>query len=261
VGAAARSQAHRAIDAGHAGAADPDSAAAIAFDEHPAFARQRRALRGHVALGRQAGADEPLGQRGVQAAGDGVFAQAVVAREEGAHFKRRVAPCRVRPHHANVQPGQHRPIGLERQHLLGAAQHHATPVRPVVAPAVRHDVAARHTQAASDQRHIRFVQWAAFDQRWRREGQPLAVALDLHQAHTTFLHHVFRLRHAAGFQPRVASAQRGVAGKRKFAPRAENAHAVVGPRSAALGRGRQHKGALRQVGPVREVLHGLGAEA
>ena len=66
---------------------------------------------------------------------------------------------------------------------------------------------------------------------------------------------------AARLQPRMAGAQRGVSGKRQLAPRAEDAHAVVGPGRAAFGGGRQHKGGFREVGPVRELLHRLGGQA
>ena len=54
---------------------------------HAPGAAQAGALAGHVLRGGQACANEPLRQGGVQAAGDWVFDQAVVAGEEGAHFE------------------------------------------------------------------------------------------------------------------------------------------------------------------------------
>ena len=103
--------------------------------------------------------------------------------------------------------------------------------------------------------HVGFIQWAALDQGWSSERQAFAVTAQLHQPHAAFLHHVFAARHAAGLEPGVAAAQRRVAGERQFTTRAEDAHAVVGARGRALGRGWQQEGALRQVGPVGEVLH------
>ena len=95
--------------------------------------------------------------------------------------------------------------------------------------------------------------------RWGRgcKGQAFAVAPELDQPYAAFLHHILALRLAAGLQPGVAAAQRGVAGKGQLAARAEDADLVV---STGL-RGRQQEGGLRQVGPVGEVLHLFGAQA
>ncbi len=124
------------------------------------------------------------------------------------------------------------------------------------------DVGARHAQAARDALHVVFGERAALDQGRRGKGQALAVLAQRHQAHAAFLHDAARrARLAARGKPGMAGAQRGVASEGQLAPGAEDAHAVVGTGGAALGRGRQHEGGLGEVGPVRELLHGLGGEA
>src|SRR6478736_1874380 len=84
---AAMSEPHLAVDAGHRGAAYPGIARGVALHVHPPRATERRALAGDILLRRVAGADQPLGQGGVEAAGHGVFGHAVVAGEEGPHFE------------------------------------------------------------------------------------------------------------------------------------------------------------------------------
>jgi hypothetical protein len=73
-----------------------------------------------------------------------------------------------------------------------------------------------------------------------------------HETDAAFLHHDAVLpRNAAGRQPGVAAAQRGMAGEGQFAAGREDAHAVVG---TGVG-GRQQERGLRQVRPAREVGH------
>src|SRR5579875_1441930 len=79
---------HAALDAGDRGAADPDRAVAVGGDADPATAAKRRALAHHIRGGGAAGAQQPLGERGVQAAGHRVLAGPAQLRGERAHLER-----------------------------------------------------------------------------------------------------------------------------------------------------------------------------
>src|SRR5579875_1139923 len=79
---------HAALDAGDRGAADPDRAVAACGDADPATAAKRRALAHHIRGGGAAGAQQPLGERGVQAAGHRVLAGTAQLRGERAHLER-----------------------------------------------------------------------------------------------------------------------------------------------------------------------------
>src|SRR5215472_15328591 len=68
-----RLQLHLAGHAGDRAAADPDRAAVIGGDVHAALAPERGALARDVGSGGPAAAQQPLGQGGVQAAGDRVL--------------------------------------------------------------------------------------------------------------------------------------------------------------------------------------------
>lgn len=143
------------------------------MDVHAAVAAEGRSLAGDVAGRGEAGGDEPLGERGVQAASDGVFGDARVAGEEGADLEgdfagRHAGRARgsrllaaavradqadlaVRPDDADVEPGQDGAVGADGEHLLGRAEHDAAPVGAVVAPGVVEDVVARNAQAAGNE--------------------------------------------------------------------------------------------------------------
>ena len=85
-------------------------------------AAQARALRGHVAARRTAVGDEPLRQRGIEAAGDRILGHAGMA-DEATHLELRVTAGGVRPDDPDLgQRGQGAVIGLQRQHGLGAVE-------------------------------------------------------------------------------------------------------------------------------------------
>src|SRR6185436_5982843 len=69
-----------ALDAGDGLAADPDVAADL-LDVDAAVAAERGALARDVALGRNAGGDQPLADAGVQAAGDRILLHAFAGNE------------------------------------------------------------------------------------------------------------------------------------------------------------------------------------
>jgi hypothetical protein len=215
---------------------------------------KRAALRGHVARGGQAGADQPLRQARVQAAGDGVLRHAQPGHE-GAYLEGGLGAGRLGADHAELDAAQRGEVGRERAHLGRIAQHQRAPAGAVVDPLVAQHVAARHAQRGGHALHLGFLQRPAAAQRRRGEGQPLrprGVAPHPHQAHAALLHDdARRARHAAGFQPGPAAAQRGVTRERQLAAGGEDAHPVVRPGL----RGRQQEGRLRQVGPARQRGH------
>ncbi len=224
---------------------------------HAPGAAHCRALCRNVARRRDAGADQPLRQGRVEAAGHGVLGDSVVAGEKGAHLELRVARCGLRRDDADFPAAQQRAVGLQGQHLLGRAQHHAAPRWSVLAPGVRHDVVARYAQAARDALHIIFGERAAPSQRGRREGQVRAITPDAHQPDTALLHDVLALGPAAGGQPRMTTAQGRVPRERQLAAGAEDAQCVVGLHV----RRRRHEGRFRQIRPVGEALHRCGVDA
>jgi len=83
------------LDAGDGRAADPYVVADL-LDMHAPGAAERGALTGDVARRGETGADQPLGEAGVQAAGDRILAHAG-RRHEGAHLELRLAMLGHRP--------------------------------------------------------------------------------------------------------------------------------------------------------------------
>ena len=102
------------------------------------------------------------------------------------------------------------------------------PSRAVVDPLRGLDRRGLDAQAADQLRQHRRLDVAAAPQRRRRERQALAVAPDPHQADAALLDDVGAARPAAGGQPRVAAAERRMAGERQLALGREDAHPVVG---------------------------------
>ena len=79
-------EADRAVKAGDAVATDPNLAGFILRDVHAPGAAQVQALGGDIGAGHVAVSDQPLGQTGVEAAGDRVFVHAH-GGGKGADFK------------------------------------------------------------------------------------------------------------------------------------------------------------------------------
>ena len=99
---------------------------------------------------------------------------------------------------------------------------------------------------------IGFLYRPAADQRRRRERQARLGPPDRDQPGPALLDHGVRVgRPAAGLQPGMAGPQRGMPGERQFPGRGEDPDQVIGPGVAR----RQHERGLRQVRPVRELLH------
>ena len=123
-------------------------------------------------------------------------------------------------------------------------------------PLSTHSAARTASRASAELRDAlgdrRLVGGAGAQQRRGGERQPVAVAADGDDADAALLAHDAGIaRGATGLQPRVARAERRVAGERQLPARHEDAQAVVGVR---CGRTQQER-RLREVRPAREALH------
>ena len=146
-------------------------------------------------------------------------------------------------------------VGLELQHGVRVVQQQAEPGGAVVQQLGRAHVLGLQAQRGGHPGQGHGAGGAAGERR-RGEGQACALAPDRHQPHLAFLHDLLRRQGlAAGLQPGVAAAQRGVAGKTHLAAGREDTHPVVGASGAACVCGRQQEGGFRQVGPVRKLQH------
>src|SRR3954464_126325 len=99
---AATSEPHFTLHAGHASAADPGLPGSVALHVHTAGAAQCRPLAGHVVWRSDAGANQPLRERRIEAARHRVLSHPGVAGEEGPHFEGDVVPGGTRAHHATL---------------------------------------------------------------------------------------------------------------------------------------------------------------
>jgi hypothetical protein len=214
-------------------------------------AAERRALAGDVGRGRPARGEQPLGERGVEAAGDRVLVDAAVLVGERADLERLGRSGRVGRDDADVELVVD---GLEREHRLGVVEQDPDPAGAVVDPLrVRHVGAAdaEHPRHALD---VLVLHRAGAQERRRGEREPRLRAPDRHEPGAALLHdRVLAARRSAGLQPRVAGPERRVPGERQLPQRREDPHAVVGVR----GLRRQHERRLGQVRPAGEPLHRL----
>ncbi len=218
-----RSQKHLARHAGHAVAAHPDGVALLLHMHAPRAAQAGALAWPRYCAGARPAPIEPLGQCGVQAAGHGVFGQAVVAGKKARTSNAMPLRIAAAPRRRSLPRGPTTPtssrsedgrVWLERQHLRAARQQHGAPAGAVVAPGVLHDAsratprprAIRATSASSSgpPRRSGGAANASRSPCWRMVTRPTP-----HSWHDAARH----LRLATRLQPGVAGAQRGVAGK------------------------------------------------
>ena len=132
-------------------ATHPNRAAFVAIDVNSPGVSDARSLRGGIGRGRPARSQQPLRRRGIQAAGDGVFAHVVVmVGEEGAQFEGERAASRIRADYAQVEPSGIVLCRLKGKHLLGCGEQHHEPAGAVVGPLRVDDIAAIHAQELRD---------------------------------------------------------------------------------------------------------------
>ena len=233
----------------------PDGVA-LPVDVHPPAPPESGAL-GRDVRRRQPVAGQPLGDPGVEAAGHGVLGDAV-PRAEGADLDRALAAVRVGADDADVQAHRGRPVGLDREHLLGRVQQHADPARAVVDP-LEVDGPARGRRARPG-RSARGPPAETAPE--RRNGGPAKASRSPRpqpdQARPALLHQLaLGVRHSPGLEPGVRRADRRVAGERQLGARREDPQPVV----RLVGGGRQQEGRLGEVGPAREPCHLLVPDA
>ena len=199
---------------------------------HTPSPAQCRALRCHVLRAGQTRSDEPLRQTGVQTARHRVFGHRQ-SRDKGAHFKLRFSTRQLRRNDTQLERTHGCKVRLERQHLLGRAQHHGAPTGAVVDPLVMQHITHLQGQCALNLPQGCVVKWPCAAQRWRGKCQTLRPQLSAvahaHQAHTALLHNLCgAMCLAARCQPCKTTAQRRVASKRQLGDRREDTHAIVG---------------------------------
>ncbi len=120
-------------------ATDPDGAIRVAADAWSAGPPQRGALADRVWRGHPSASDQPLCQRGIEAAGHRILDDgATVVAEDGAHLIGALGASRVRAHDADIEAIRAR-RWPQRQHSLGRLEQHRHPAGTVVDPLAVHD--------------------------------------------------------------------------------------------------------------------------
>ena len=215
-------------------------------------------------------------QAGVEAAGHRVFANAFAMVKEETHFDAGCAfccccrsPCKrarfavgagdqtrgagitlqcrnADTGHATQRHGgtQQREVGCEFEHRVLVIEQQTKMAGAVVQMLAGQDFCGGQAQRTGQglnefRRRILPFQWG------RCKGRVAAVLANIDQPYLAFLHHHGGvLGHTTVFQPGVATAQRGVAGKGHLISGGENAHPVVSASGGTLRLGRQQEGGL-----------------
>src|ERR1022692_1638559 len=136
-----------AADPGHGGARYPDCAVVVAGNVHPPASAKRRALARDVGRSRPSGPQQPLPERGIQAAGDRVLDRPAVDLEERAHLEGRCGARRIGTGDAQIEFDR---VWPQRQHRVGAGQQHGDPAWPVVGPLRVDDLGAIDPELRGD---------------------------------------------------------------------------------------------------------------
>ncbi len=207
------------------------------------------ALAGDVGQHRPAGVDEPCGEGGVEASGDGILRRRAVLREERPNLERLMAPRRVRTDDPDVHvhgPGAH---GEDR---IRIGEEDGDPVGAVGRPLGVDDREPVDSELRGDPRQRRLVDRPRVEQ-WRcPERQTIDRPPDGNQPGPALLDDPPGIAGTTtGLEPGVARPERRVTGERQLARGVEDSDAVV---RGGIGR-REDEGGLGQVRPARKVLH------
>ena len=187
---------------------------------------------GDVALGREAGADQPLRQAGVEAAGDRVLDGDAVCGEEGPHLDRASSrPGRVARRRRRGR-GRPTPRRARREHRLGASRA-ATATQP--GPLSTHCGGDERGRIGAERLRATARRSAARPGRCAPAAAPANASARRRGGSAPGRRRTAgRRRRRAACPPRpqpgVAGAERRVAGERQLARRREDADAVVGAR-------------------------------
>src|SRR5215467_7883746 len=117
----------------------PDGPVQILVDPDPAAPAERGALADDIGRRRQVRAEQPLGQRRVQASGDRIFDRLPVHGEERPYLEFTLRARRVRPGDSDVEIAGHAP---DVEHGLRAGEQDGDPAWPVICPLRVDDVRA-----------------------------------------------------------------------------------------------------------------------
>ena len=189
-----RSQTHRALDAGHAVAADPDVAARPA---PRARARRGRAhaLRGDIARRRRPSPINHCARAAFRLPVTGSSATPSTGWEEGAHLERSSCPpAATTPLRPYDRPDPRRSpaiaarVGPQCQHRRGLRSITARQPGPLSQGCWRRCRCDGTCRKRAMRSTVGLVERPAAAQRRRGEGQPRTVAADAHQAGAAFLH-------------------------------------------------------------------------
>jgi hypothetical protein len=216
---------------------------------HPADPAESGPLARDVGGVGAAGAQQPRGQRRVQAAGHRVLRGDAIAGEERPDLERLRRPRRIGAGQAKVEVCWPRP---DRQDRVRAGEQDRHPAGAVVGPGRVDDLRPVDPQHRGDLSEEFPVHRAVTQHRRGGEGQPGGAAAQGHQPGTALLDdHPGLARRPASLQPGVAGPQRWMPGEGQLLAGGEDPHPVV---RAAGGR-REHERGLREVRPVGEPLH------
>ncbi len=150
----------RPRDAGDRAAADPDRPVGVRRDVHAPRAAEHRALAGHVGSARAPGAQQPLGQRGVEAPGDRILDVAPSLGKNARTSKSPAEPCGcgpTTPMSSSLNPGPHCEHGVRvasripdpGQAVVGPGRIHDLPRSMPRMPAIRAPVPPRPRRSAA----------------------------------------------------------------------------------------------------------------
>ena len=142
----------------------------------------------YVAARRVAERDQPLGYRGVQAAGHRIFPKRVL-RGESADLEGGIGPGRIGADDADLGELADGGSGrFECEHGVRVGEQQRDPPWPVVCPLGINDVIGIQPESVRDKPDIRFAKTVASDQRRRGKGESTGGLADANQTRGALLH-------------------------------------------------------------------------
>ena len=201
------------------------------------------------------GADEPLSERSVQTAGDGILDGGTIRREKRPDLERVRRSITMGTDHPDRPTHRARP---QASHDVGVADQDPEPTRTVVDPLRIKDLVSAQTEHRSDLFDGGRVDRPLSHEGRRGKRQAISGSTDRDKSARALLHDAIRaMLLMMVMEPGVAGAEGGMTGEGKLGRRSKDARLIV---SSAVG-WREHKGRLRQVRPPSHSLHVLRRQA
>ena len=172
---------------------------------------ERSALAGHVPIRCVSPADQPLGDRGIQAPSDRVFLSPV----NRPHLECAVA-ARVRANYPEFDVPKDAWVGTQCKHLLGRLEQYCPPFRPVVAPGLVDDVTSVDSKGLTDRDQFFLTNRTGPPSWWRGEREPSSHPRNPHQSQFTLLNNLRTVGRSTRLQPRMTGAKCGMTREREF---------------------------------------------